>query len=273
MGLSPIESGDITGDGAIDIIISSGPVSSMEFLVWENMGAESTDPPFKIRIPGGTYQASAKLLDWNGDGQHDIAIGSPSTDNVHILFGPLEDTAAAITSDVVLTPSEGSASDSAFGTTMCTGDLNNDGITDLAVSADEDNTMSLSGGSVSVFSAGSETPFFTFYGDHPGDVSTHIGCNDVDLDGVDDLTIGGVLAEVDGLSVAGRAHLFFGPINDTAYGHNADHRFEGTELFERLGISSTSADMNDDGVGDLVLDAGNGQVTVFSGADWVSEFW
>ena len=66
---------------------------------------------------------------------------------------------------------------------------------------------------------------------------------------------------------------FFGPINDTAYGHNADHRFEGTELFERLGISSTSADMNDDGVGDLVLDAGNGQVTVFSGADWVSEFW
>ncbi|MGB0637893.1 MAG: MopE-related protein [Myxococcota bacterium] len=273
IGLSPIQAGDLTGDGEIDIIVSSGAASMMEFLVWDTIGASSSSPPFKIRTAIDGSQSSAALLDWNDDGQQDIAIGSPSEDAVHIRFGPINDSSTGASSDVILMPGDGGDTDMAFGSTMCTGDLNGDGWLDLAVSADEDNTMGTSGGSVWVFSTGSETPFFTFYGDHPGDVSTHIGCADIDQDGIDDLTIGGVLAEVDELPVAGRTHLFFGPINDTAYSEHADHIFEGTEVFEGLGIASESADLDNDGVGDLILGSGNGQATIFTGADWISDFW
>jgi hypothetical protein len=184
--------------------------------------------------------ALANLGDVNGDSVHDFAIGISGDDTV------AEDAGAV----VVISGADGSEIHRYFGDAplqrmgwqVCaTGDLDGDGVPDLAVAAKKDNQSGYPSGFVRIWSmaTGAEIRTLTSASsfDRFGYALSNAG--DVDADGIEDLLVGAPEDHWQGAAAGALLHLL-----------------RGQDSWDMLGTASTGmGDLNMDGYADFAFSA------------------
>jgi len=114
-----VDAGDLDGDGAIDIVATAGQT----FVFFNNGNRAVTTPGTSLGIDsGGT---AVTLLDWNGDGSRDIAVGGLAGRTAEVF---INDRSGGFTSTERL-------QSNAVGTVndIAAADLDNDGLSELVL--------------------------------------------------------------------------------------------------------------------------------------------
>jgi hypothetical protein len=300
---SRIELGDLTGDGHPEIMVSApqhdtnagtqnAVVDSGCVYVFKGGSSMQSEPAaqaemkFDGALAGDQLGSSVGCGDLNHDGIADLVLGDPLADPygpplmpnagaVYVIFGGsgLSNRPLA-NADLVFT---GEALGDQFGTSFSIGDVNGDGIDDLAVGAPLNSYVDANAGRVYVFfgssslsSKSAELADVKFSGMPTHDsFGTSVVLADVNGDHVADLLIGAPHADYlnDG---NGRAYLFLGgPAITNAVAVDAYEMFNGEPVQDDgLGSAVGLADLNGDGMADMLCAAnrnssGAGRVYMF----------
>ncbi len=264
---------DFTGDGRDDLLMytsmdkalflwpnPSGDVGADEELI--DLAPLEADPTLSLSTP-----------DYSGDGIADLIIGYPSTGTVAFHLGPIVDSTSLDTPHITI-----ERDDTRFGTSLCTGNLVDDGYSSLAIAT---HNGSESDSKIEVFSA--EDSFASvhlqFVGSGMHQMGTNTHCDDADGDGHPDLltTHKSVLVEDGGM--AGTITMFHGPFSDRVgstieASEEADRVWTGPEgesitwIVNRL----LTGDLNNDGKCDILADSKDA-LYLFDGSVWTSPHW
>ena len=274
-------SGDVDGDGSADLVVSgpwarehegdiyvfSGPVSGNELT---SADAEATISGFvEEAFPGGTVGANG---DVDGDGVDDLLVTEGNEGNVALFLGPVDTDRAMSGSDVWLDRPKGAGSFPSYVVATHGGDIDDDGLDDLAVSAPGEAWI-VSGSIVTATSdldvvsaatttiRGDDVDFFGGALDSSGDF---------DADGVDDVVVTAP-SFYDG---AGGSFVFYGPLSGTLTDEDAGFRIWG-DIDEFAGALVTyTGDLDGDGATELAVSSrpgkthdywGDGLVTLWYG--------
>ena len=131
--------GDLNGDGMPDVVVADAILGAGTISVLFNTTAPgATTPTFasKVDIATGSEPVSLALGDLNGDGRLDVAVANEGSSTVSVLINT--------TSPGASTPSFATKVDLATSTRFVAfGDLNGDGVPDLAVANASSNTVSV----------------------------------------------------------------------------------------------------------------------------------
>jgi hypothetical protein len=290
--------GDFDGDGYLDLVVGA----------WGNDAAGTNAGAVYVFLgplprEGSLLTSAADLTltgeyasdyagyavsgagDVNGDGFDDLVVGAygyrGGTGKAYVVYGSADPrgTRSLSTADVQITgvlTGDGTAYAVAGG-----GDLDGDGYDDIAIGAYTDDYPGMTAGAVYVFRGGSTlaTGLITTadtvllgeqYNDQAGYSLAFAG--DVNADGYDDLLVGAPSAD-EVASAAGKAYLFYGPLDDGAVDlYFADATFLGETTNDLFGKSVAGAgDVNGDGYDDVIVgvDYDDGAATdAGAGAVW-----
>jgi hypothetical protein len=297
-GVSVGGAGDVNDDGFDDMVVGASTADSAgaAFVIFGKRDGWSVETDldalhgangFKlsgIASDDRTGFAVGNAGDFNGDGFSDILVGAPSADpaggysgQAYVVFGkafgfaPDVDLASLDGRSGFLIPGQ-SAGDQAGFSVSAAGDLNNDGIDDLIVSAPGDDGNSVRAGSAYVLFGGDDSNFDlsrldgslgfklagTAAGDQAGFAVSVLG--DVNGDGFDDVAIGAFGADA-GSEDAGAAYVVFGRAGGfTATSALSD--LNGTTGFKLSGLAASdfagrsvnaAGDVNGDGLADFIV--------------------
>ncbi len=273
--LDPTETVDTDGDGIGD---NADPDADNDGIA-DSVDPYPTDdtapqiPQFTINGDSADDHLGASVSgtgDINGDGFSDVVVGAHKGD------GSVADAGfARIHSGIngaVLYTFLGDDADDFFGWSVSdAGDVNNDGVNDVIVGANQDDDNGTDSGSARVFSGINGTVLYTFYGDSAGDQFGYSvsGAGDINGDGYADLVVGAFEDDNNG-DASGSARVFSGFDGSVLY------TFDGDASKDRLGHSVSGAgDINNDGYGDVIVGApyddnngaSSGMARVYSGVD------
>ena len=214
--------------------------------------------------------------DLNNDGVSDLIVGAPlatvesksQAGQTHIVFGPISSSTLSLTTGADITINGVNEGDR-LGEGVATADLNDDGIADLIIGAPfaspEDRQSAgqtyvlfgpLSVGTLDL----SLVADITINGIDSSDSSgISVGAGDVNNDGSDDLVIGALGADAGGRIDAGETYVLFGPFSTgTIELSSAAHAtLNGVDAGDGSGVDVSTGDLNDDGVGDVMIAAVN----------------
>ena len=270
-----IKTGDINGDGRDDIVVSATGYGSQAGRVYifysdnELVGdASGADVIIDAESIGDDLGYAVELEDVNGDGIHDVALGAPgwSTDTgrVYVFYGGvLSGTIGVGDADATLT---GENAGDRFGMALTSGDIGDDGINDLVVSAPGHTSAT---GKVYLFSGNvlsgavdaSTDTLDAYSGENAGDeYGTSLSLGDLNQDGKNDILVGAPGYNSD----AGRAYAFYGG----EFTENIS--FSAQSPGDRFGSSLSIDDLNGDGKNDIAIgapgyDSFTGRAYIFHG--------
>ena len=226
-----IATGDLNGDGNLDLAISNGSSNTVTILLGNGNGTFTA-----VASPAtGNSPSSLVVGDFNGDGKPDLAVTNATDNTVTILLGNGDGTFKAMASPV--TGNRPSA--------IAAGDFTGNGKVDLAVANAAGNTITiLLGNGDGTFTAATGPAI-------AGPLVTPIAVADFNGDGVADLAVGG-----------NAPALFLG---------NGDGTFSPSAPLSPFVYpiqSVVAADLDGDGIADVVdstegPDSDGGSVTVF----------
>jgi hypothetical protein len=261
-GARGLPSGDLTGDGQPDVVITSGESS---LVIWGNpLEDVMLDDLTILHTPGRTENMIPAVHDVNGDGQADLIVSTGDT--LAIRHGPISTSTLATVPDLTLS----APLHAVVGDGLCAADLTGDGAIDLAYTeafvpgtdgeVDKVHVMDLSSDEIN--------PSWTTELPTSGEIIV-LRCDDIDGDGRADLLVNDYFNS-DSHILGGMISLFFGTLDSGVVA--PDHRFEGTRVEGAIGLGSASGDLSGDGIGDLVL-SGFGATYLHTGDAWVSDEW
>ena len=205
--------------------------------------------------------------DFSNDGVDDLVVGNQDRDAIDIFYG------GTFTPTVTLEPDDAQRhlqgpTNSGFGSSFATGDLNGDGLDELLVGAPSFSNGTLATGAVSIFNFSVNTTVqslmseddWTVYGDSVGftDFGHSIAVGDLDNDGYDDLVVGAyrdstVAAQSGAVAIwYGSATRFVGGDQDVS---SADAVIYGEGLVDWFGYALEMRDVDADGADDLFVSA------------------
>ena len=286
---APITS-DLNDDGIADAIMSA----PFEDFGGENAGAvyvffgtdeaggvsdsdaDDADLKFFGLEDSARFGFSMANGDLNGDGADDLLISAALDDTngqnngaVYVFFGPLTPGERnADQADLVLTGETGHSGDQ-FGTALTLGDVDDDGRTDLVVSAaleDADGTITDAGAvyiwldGATLESGAAETADMKITGADAGDrLATMIVLADVSGDGRDDLVLSAALHDpalpIPARTDAGGVFVFLGGNIVSTDISQADIVITGEENNDQFGRGLAAGDLTGDGIKDLMVGA------------------
>ncbi|UXP31650.1 HYR domain-containing protein [Reichenbachiella agarivorans] len=311
LGTSISKLGDFNQDGIDDIIIgipnyikSTSVKSGAAMILYGKLGAFPSEISYEDldgsngfiiegEAAGDRFGSSVNELgDVNGDGHPDLIVGAPNTTNssiyaagsAYVIFGNSSMPAIFNSSDI--NGSNGSVykaniSSYLMGNAVSTvGDINDDGINDIAISSHSasNGALTYAGLTYVVYGKSSYTPVFelsTVNGSNGflvrgASQSAYLGlevgfAGDLNNDGIDDMVIGARGAKVNDKQT-GSAYVIFGSTSPTAFPLNYDlTNLDGSNGFviqgseqnnDNLGYSVAYAgDINNDGMDDLIIGA------------------
>lgn len=249
---------------------------------------------FRIVSPAASSDFARPLAvgDFNGDGCDDIVIGqsdAPDYANVYIIRGqrgPWVASPQTIDLATVSASKQFRGSDQTINlpTALAVGDLNGDGIDDLAMPAPIMSPLGRTHAGVVYVALGSLSFFdspavvdltspgamqvVTFQGAvEGGDLGSQsafsgmdakgLAIGDLNGDGIGDLVVGAHLVSPSGRSQAGQVYVVFGSASMTG-GQSydlaaANVRFDGARNYYETGTYLEVADITGDGIGDLII--------------------
>lgn len=236
--------GDVDGDGLDDLLVTSVLAAGGAGRAWVVFGKTDGAAVDLADVALGTGgfvitgelagdeagHAAAIVDDVDGDGLADVLLGAPlagAAGRAYLVHGKADGLAVDL-ADVAMGLGgfvlEGDGGGEDAGTAVAgAGDVNGDGLGDLAVGAPEGGPIPSGGRTYVVFGRSDTTPVLladVFLGlggygiqgagfdDLSG--STVAGAGDVNADGLDDVLVGASMANPGGLSNAGRCTVVFG---------------------------------------------------------------
>ncbi|HYE45769.1 MAG TPA: cadherin domain-containing protein [Caulobacter sp.] len=310
-GYSVAGIGDVNNDGIDDVLVGALQAdpggranAGTSYVIFGRTGGYGS--PIDLSALNGTNGFSVRgvaALDYsgtsvrgvgdvNGDGRADFVIGAPWADSAgganagaaYVVFGRSGGFGAnldlsSLNGSNGFVVRGGAASDGLGFAVSAAGDLNNDGVADLVVSARDADPSGLSGagktyvlfGKTSAFSASIDvgaingTNGFTLSGAAAGDASglSIAAAGDLNNDGIADLIVGAGGADPGGRANAGAAYVLFGKtggfgtnINLSALNGTNGFTIHGIDAGDTAGWSVASAgDLNADGIDDVAIGA------------------
>ena len=270
-----VASGDLNNDGVGDLIIGALEAAPLgrgfagaTYVIFGPIGVGTLDLSGASHIvaagasAGELSGSGVAVADFNNDGVDDLAIGAPRAapggktraGRTHVVFGPLTagplDLATA--SDLVV---NGVAASDISGFGVVGGDVNNDGIRDLIIGAQNAGGGKayvllgpLSQGTIELSDGADITINAAAAGDALG---TGLGVGDVNDDGVNDVLVGAPAAQ----SNVGRSYVLFGPLapGTVELSSGADIVLDGIAASDSSGYDAEIGDADNDGIADLLL--------------------
>ncbi len=268
---------DVTGDGVVDLIIGAyeddtkgvdagavfvehGPVA----LGTSTVNAEA-DQRFYGEAGGayaGRYVRAGE--DVNGDGIGDLLLaapyasdGAPTSGAAYLVYG-------GGTGDVGLAQADakyaGEDAGDYAGEGLALGDVSGDGLTDILLGGYDSSAGVYTGAAYVVYGPGTSTASLAnadviLRGDARNEqFGLALSGKDVDGDGVGDLLVG-ARGEVGAARLSGAASLFYGPILGGLDASTPDLHLLGDVANASAGASVDSADLDADGLPDLLVGA------------------
>lgn len=273
--------GDIDNDGIVDLAVLSSSTTSgsddvIHFISVNADGTLKSHSVVPIEIDAQSIKlASITFLgDLDGDGHDDLALGDVYSRSVHIMYGFTDQNVrrySSISSGVNGMPLL--ASGTSFGSSVAAiGDINGDGVTDLAVGAKGDDNPTSSAGAVHVLLMNPDgTVLSNIRIGHPesSDLkainygyfgSSVAAIGDRNGDGTPDLLVGSMGYNGESVSETGRAYILFmasdgSPLDDAFIG-GEQGSFPEISTYADFGASATAiGDVNGDGHIDVAIGA------------------
>ncbi|MBX7149469.1 FG-GAP-like repeat-containing protein [bacterium] len=275
---SALTMGNINGDGYQDIIVAayangSDATGKVYIIYGSGVKLSSLTDRYLSNYTSFTGETSYDLAgssiaagDMNGDGYDDLFISAPYHDGkVFLVYGsPTKFTGdhALAVYPVFLGETE---SREGVGHGIHTGDLNNDGYSDVLINAPYNDDGGLGAGRAYIVYGSSSrlsgSRYLSIYPSFIGNSTAEIGASeiaDVNMDGYDDVFIAYADETYNGIVRGGRVHLMLGSgtrFQGSIYLNPSDYYFNGATRDGSMGNDIIVGDIDGNGENDILISA------------------